>query len=227
LTFFEKCMAVTGSLIAAGGLWIGYATYSHTVESDKEQQISNMLKASATPRVTLPNIATKPPEKAPEQQPQKEPDKPVGQAQQTSPDSPPVETPKEPSQKEEPKPFTFWGYLPTGQGRTARPAIMFQVSSCPVDRTLVTCIMTATSAHYDRQLSWDGYNTTITHSEGDLFRAHLRSFTPLQLDRDAPVPFKLEFPVNKDLVKPIVVRLNGYDPNSGNLQQASFRITSK
>jgi hypothetical protein len=103
---------------------------------------------------------------------------------------------------------------------------MFQVNSCGVDRTLVTCIMAATSPHYDRQLYCNTLTTTITDSEGDVFSVQLRSFTPLQLDRDAPVPFKLEFPVNKDLVKPIVVRLNGY-VDSGNLQDASFRITSK
>ena len=84
--------------------------------------------------------------------------------------------------------------------------------------------MTATSPRYDRELNFDAFGTTITDSDGDVFRVRLRMMGTLQLDRDSPVPFKLEFPVNKDLVKPIVVRLNGYVPNSGNLQNASFRI---
>ncbi len=70
----------------------------------------------------------------------------------------------------------------------------------------------------------------MTDSEGDVFNiGGFRSHVPrqIQLDRDVPVPFKLEFPVNKDLVMPALVRLNGFVLGSGELQDASFRITSK
>jgi hypothetical protein len=215
LIHFEKAHAVYMALIAALGLCIAYATYRHTIERDE---------ASATPPTTIHTI-TKPVEKEPEKQPEKEPERSV--EQQKPPELPPVETPKGPEPlKEEPKPLTFWGYLPASPGRAARPSIQFQVNSCPISRTLVTCIMTATSPHYDRQLYFYPSTTTITDSEGDVFALQVRSFAPLQLDRDAPLPFKLEFPVNKDLVKPIAVRLNGSVPNSGDLQNALFYITS-
>ena len=213
-------MAVTGPLIAAGGLWFAGATYMHTVEHDREQETAAISSASTRPPTALPNLSTKPVEKSLE----KEAEKPSEQAEQKPPVLPPVEIPKEPVKEEEPKPFNFWGYFPVGQGQTVPPGIMFQVRSCAISRTLVSCIMTATSPHYDRDLSFNGSTTTVTDSEGDMFRVQLHSFSPLQLDRDSPVPFKLEFPVNKDLVKPAVVRLNGFSYSSGTLQNAAFRI---
>jgi hypothetical protein len=210
---FDKVHAVIMALIAAATVLVAYATYRHTVERDKANAIP--------PSHGDPNI-TKRIEKAPEkQQDEKEPEK--SGERQKPPDLPPVETPKQPP-KEEPKPFTFWGYIPAGQG-PARPGILFQVNSCVVGRTQVTCVMTATSPQYDRELIFDSFTTTITDSEGDPFRVQFRSTPVLQLDRDAPLPFKLEFPVNKDLVKPIVVQLHGTVVGSGNLQGASFRIT--
>jgi len=44
---------------------------------------------------------------------------------------------------------------------------------------------------------------TITDSDGDVFKTNMRmSNNPLQLDRNASVPFKPEFPMTKDLVRP-------------------------
>jgi hypothetical protein len=222
LTRFEKYIAVAGPLIAAGGLWLGIATYRHNVEHDQQQQIDGMLKASVPPpQRKLPNINTKPQEKPAE----KEPDRPVEQPQQKAADAPPQDTtPKDDPPKEAPKPFTFWGYFQ--QGTQLRPGIVFQVNSCSVGKTLVTCSMEAVSPQYDRTVYLNA-NTMITDHEGDPFRVQFNSFTPLQLDRDAPVPFRLDFPVNKDVVKPITVRLNGYDTNAGNIQKASFVIGSK
>jgi hypothetical protein len=82
----------------------------------------------------------------------------------------------------------------------------------------------AVSPEYDRTF-YLNIGTTITDHEGDPFPAQL-TFTPLQLDRNAPVPFKLNFPVNKDVVEPINVRINGHDPNAGPIQKASFVIGS-
>lgn len=223
MTRFEKGIAVAGPLIAAGGLWLGIANYKHTVQHDQKQQIDDMLKASTPPpQRALPNINTKQAEK-PAEQTDKEPEKPVDQHKPS--DSPPVETPKE-GPKEEPKPFTFWGYFEAGQGQL-RPGILFQVNSCSVGQNLVTCSMEAVSPHYDRTFYFNGTATTITDHEGDQFRVQLNSFAPLQLDRDAAMPFKLDFPVNKDVVKPISVRLNGYDPHSGNIERAAFDIGIK
>jgi outer membrane biosynthesis protein TonB len=139
LTRFEKSIAVAGPLIAAGGLWLGIANYKHTVQHDQQQQIDDMMKASTRPpTTTLPNLNRNPVETPTEQQTNKEPDKPVQQPQQKATDSPPPETtPKEAPKKEEPKPFTFWGYFQSGQ--QLRPGIMFQVNSCHVGKTLVTC----------------------------------------------------------------------------------------
>ena len=211
------------------GSVVTIATYRHSVAHDREQeeaqarQAREALNANMRMPTTLPNLDKKPEEKAPEKQPEKEPEKPV-EAKSEKPAEQSQQQPLAEAPKKEPEPFTFWGYFPAGRGQTAPPGIMFQVRGCSIDKTLVTCIMTATSPRYDRELNFDAFGTTITDSDGDVFRVRLRMMGTLQLDRDSPVPFKLEFPVNKDLVKPIVVRLNGYVPNSGNLQNASFRI---
>jgi hypothetical protein len=224
LTRFEKSIAVAGPLIAAGGIWLGIANYKHTVQHDQDQQMGDVLKASSPPGTTLPNLNTKPVEKPAQQQTSKDPNKQVEQPQQNSTNSQPSDTtPKEPP-KEEPKPFTFWGYFQSGQ--QLRPGIMFQVNSCSVGKTLVTCSMEAVSPRFDRTFYLNA-STSITDHEGDPFPVQFTSFTPLQLDRNAPAPFRLSFPVNKDVVEPITVRINGYDTNGGNIQKASFVIGSK
>src|SRR4051794_26609460 len=123
-------MKAITALIAAGTLALGYATYRHTVQHDEQQQMNDVLKASAStpPRATIPNLNTKPAEKPAEQRTNKEPDKPVDQRQ------PPAETPKEAPKKEEKKPFSFSGTFP---GQHLRPGIIFQVNSCNVGKTLV------------------------------------------------------------------------------------------
>ena len=88
---------------------------------------------------------------------------------------------------------------------------------------MVTCSMEAVSPEYDRTFYFNG-DTKIIDREGDSFRAQFSLFAPLQLDRNASVPFRLDFPVNKDVVEPITVRINGYDTNAGNIQRASFLI---
>ena len=222
---FDKAHAIITALIAAAGLAIAYATYNHNVERDKQQQIADMvLKDSATlPVTTLPNINTKGSDKPAEKQPEKGSENPGGQPQQKVPDTSPADTPKEPP-KEEPKPFTFWGYFHAGA--QLRPGVLFQVNSCNVGKTLVTCSMEAVSPQYDRTFYFS-VDTKIIDHEGDAFNVQFHAFAPLQLDRNAPVPFRLDFPVNKDVVEPITVRINGYGMNAGNIQKAAFVIGPK
>jgi hypothetical protein len=83
--------------------------------------------------------------------------------------------------------------------------------------------MEAVSPQYDRTF-WFSGDTKIIDHEGDSFRVQFSAFAPLQLDRDTPVPFRLNFPVNKDVVEPITVRINGNDLNGGGIQRATFMI---
>ena len=90
-----------------------------------------------------------------------------------------------------------------------------------LEKYLVTCSVEAVSPQYDRTFYFNA-DTKIINHEGDPFRIQFNSLAPLQLDRDAPVPFRLNFPVNKDVVEPSTVRINGYDTNAGNIQKAFF-----
>jgi hypothetical protein len=167
--------------------------------------------------ITLPNIENRPGEKAADKQAEKQPEcasrenspTPVGSGYQTS--------------KKERKPLTFWGYI-ANPGHASIAGIFFEVRKCSIKPTLVSCIMNLTSIDYDREFFLDGVRTTITDNDGDIYRININVFGGLQLDRNSPVPLKLEFPVNKDVARPIVVRLNGYFLPAGRLRDASFRI---
>lgn len=188
-------------LVAVIGSVIAVASYVHTVHRDEKQDEQAVLKMTPKNPITLPNLQKKPEAPAPEVQ------KAVEQA------PPPVDAPKQ-----EPKPFSFWAYVARGANRHGIAAILFTVKSCDVERTSVT------SSRYDRQLSIDIFNTTVTDSDGDRFRVGFNVVGYLQLDRDSPVPWKLEFPVNKDVVKPLAVRINGLVASEGTLENASFQI---
>lgn len=203
-------MAVVGSIL------IPYRNYRHTVEHENKldlQAEAALMMKPKTP-IILPNLDKKLEEKAPEKGAAKELQKPV--------DQPPPSEP--PADQEQPKPFTFWAYVSRSETQPGIPAIHFVVKSCSVGRTSVTCVMTATSSRYDRQLEINIFATTITDSEGDVFRAGMNVVKLLQLDRESPLPWKLEFPVNKNVVEPLVVRINGFVPSQGILQNATFDI---
>ena len=76
---------------------------------------------------------------------------------------------------------------------------------------------------YDKKIAMGQYQTYLTNAEVDRFNMST-SIQPLILDRNQPAAFKLEFEVNRDIVKPATVRIGGLIEGIGPIEKASFQI---
>jgi hypothetical protein len=84
----------------------------------------------------------------------------------------------------------------------------FHVQKCSVGAKLVSCTVTVGSPHYDRKILILSYDTVLVDSEGDQFHMN-NALINLSVDRDQSLPFKTEFAVNKDIVRPATITLAG------------------
>ncbi len=97
----------------------------------------------------------------------------------------------------------------------------FEVKHCDVGSKTVTCSLSVVSPRYDRKLVVSSYYTHLIDSEGDSF-AMTSEMIRLDLDRNQKLAFKLAFQVNKELVRPLTVKMVG-DLGSDRLD-TSFEI---
>ncbi len=81
----------------------------------------------------------------------------------------------------------------------------FAVKRCDVEAKQITCFLTVTSPTYDRRLNL--YDTHLIDADGDNFP--ITNSVWLTLDRNHPFAFKLLFDVNKDVARPLNVRMKG------------------
>jgi hypothetical protein len=94
-------------------------------------------------------------------------------------------------------------------GNASREALVnFVVKQCTVAPKLVSCVLNVVSPLYDRNFYLTYYQTMLVDGVGDTFRE-----TPISgnllLERDQTFTFKVEFVVNKDIVRPAKITLAG------------------
>ena len=98
-----------------------------------------------------------------------------------------------------------------GSGGPSRPvkevSLNFEVKSCNVGSKQVSCSLTVVSPGYDRRFMI-GYGTRIIDGDGDYFPMS-NGWINLSLERNQQLPFKLSFNVNKDVVRPLTVKIVG------------------
>ena len=99
--------------------------------------------------------------------------------------------------------------------------VNFEVKHCDVGSKTVTCSLSVVSPRYDRKLVVSSYYTHLIDSEGDSF-AMTSEMIRLDLDRNQKLAFKLAFRVNKDVVRPLTLKMVG-DLGSDRLD-TSFEI---
>jgi hypothetical protein len=96
-------------------------------------------------------------------------------------------------------------------------SLEFQVKKCGIEPKLVSCSLTVTSPRYDRRLTIN-FSTHLVDGDGDRFNMS-GQYLSLPLDRDQTSTFKLAFAVNKDVVRPLAITLEGsIDQNTLNKQ---------
>lgn len=88
-------------------------------------------------------------------------------------------------------------------------SLEFQVKKCNVEAKTVWCSLTVLSPGYDRRLVIMSFQTALIDNDGDRFPMTGLSLN-LMLDRNQKMTFKVQFPVNKDIVRPATVQLVGY-----------------
>jgi hypothetical protein len=84
----------------------------------------------------------------------------------------------------------------------------FEVKKCVIQPQLVSCSLAVVSPRYDRRLIINPYGTRLVDSDGDSFEM-VGAYMHMALDRDQKLPFKLTFAVNKDVVRPLTVKMSG------------------
>jgi len=84
----------------------------------------------------------------------------------------------------------------------------FEVKKCNIEPKLVSCSLTVVSPRYDRTLRINPYATRLVDSDGDSFST-TSGYLNVSLDRNQKLPFKLSFVVNKDVVRPLTVKMVG------------------
>ena len=87
-------------------------------------------------------------------------------------------------------------------------SLNFEVKKCDIGPKLVSCTLTVLSPRYDRRLMLFPWGTRLIDSDGDTFRMN-DGLVNLTLERNQGVPFKLTFEVNKDVARPLTVRMVG------------------
>ncbi len=87
-----------------------------------------------------------------------------------------------------------------------KASLDFEVKRCDIGPKLVSCTLTVVSPRYDRRLILWG--TRLIDSDGDSFQMK-GGMLDLKLERDQRLPFKLAFEVNKDVVRPLTVKMTG------------------
>ncbi len=100
-----------------------------------------------------------------------------------------------------------------GTGKHSREASLdFEMKKCHVGSKLVSCSLTVVSPRYDRRLIIAQYGSRLIDNEGDNFQM-TSGMVNMTLERDQKLAFKLAFPVNKDVVCPLTVKMIGWIDN--------------
>ena len=89
------------------------------------------------------------------------------------------------------------------------PSLDFKVKTCSVGSKVVSCSLTVVSPNYDRRLLIRPWQTRLIDSDGDTFPM-TSQIVDLTLERNEELPFKLDFAVNKDVSRPLTVKMGGH-----------------
>lgn len=92
------------------------------------------------------------------------------------------------------------------EGHRKTASLDFTVKNCDIGSKQVSCSLMVASPQYDRRF-FVGYGTSLIDGDGDNFP--LVTIVQLSLERDQPLPFKLSFNVNKNVVAPITIKMLG------------------